>query len=155
MFRKPLLAALLAAGALAPALAQDATTAPPPGPEGSSQMVARGYANPPMPNQEAINAGGRAGTAALNNDVAASSSTEMAGMQMNAEQQAQYESDRAAYMDALVKHDRAVNRTDARYVRQQNAYAHAMYMWRMQVAACKRGNQRACNMPAPDPSRYY
>ncbi|WP_404713232.1 hypothetical protein [Sphingomonas sp. MMS24-J13] len=154
---KPLFGVLLAATALAPVLAQ---TAPPPGPEGSAQEVARGYANPPMPNQAAINAGGQAGTASLNNqvaaaDAAAQSSNQAAADAMSAEAQAQYQADREAYMAALVQHDRAVNRSDARYVRQQRAYADAMYAWRRQVYACKHGHQRACDMPPPDPSRFY
>ena len=154
---RPLIGALLAATAIIPAIAQDA--APPPGPEGSAQMVARGYANPPMPHQEEINAAGRAGTAALNNQVAAADAnaqaTNDANVQMSAEQQAQYDVDRRAYMDALVAHDRAVNRTDARYVRQQVAYADAMRAWRIQVYACKQGKKIACDLPPPDPSRYY
>lgn len=153
---KPLLGALLAATAIMPVMAQ---SAPPPGPEGSAQMVARGYANPPMPNQEAINAGGRAATAALNNQVAAADANAQAvndaNAQMSAEAQAQYDSDRQAYMAALVQHDRAVNRTDARYVRQQVAYADAMAAWRRQVYACKQGKKLACDLPPPDPSRYY
>jgi hypothetical protein len=153
---KPLFGLLLAATALAPVLAQNA---PPPGPEGSAQEVARGYANPPMPNQAAINAGGQAGTAGLNNQVAAAQASNQAAADataaMSAEQQAQYNADRQAYMDALVAHDHAVNRTDARYVRQQRAYADAMYAWRRQVYACKHGHQRACDMPPPDPSRFY
>ena len=155
---KPLLGVLLAATAIAPALAQT-TAAPPPGPEGSAQQVARGYANPAMPNQEAINAGGRAGTASLNNQVAAADASVKAANDanaaMSAEQQAQYEIDREAYMDALVQHDAAVNRTDARYLRQQRAYADAMFAWRRQVYACKKGHQRACDLPPPDPSRFY
>lgn len=156
MLIKPLFGALLAASALAPVLAQ---SAPPPGPEGSTQEVARGYANPPMPNQAAINAGGQAGTASLNNQVAAADAAAQASNDANAamtaEQRAQYDADRQAYMDALVAHDHAVNRTDARYARQQRAYADAMFAWRRQVYACKHGHQRACDMPPPDPSRFY
>jgi hypothetical protein len=155
---KPFLGVLLAATAIAPTLAQTAA-APPPGPDGSAQQEARGYANPPMPNQEAINAGGRAGTASLNNQVASANAsvkaTNDANAAMSAEQQAQYEIDREAYMDALMHHDAAVNRTDVRYARQQRAYADAMFAWRRQVYACKHGHQRACDLPPPDPSRFY
>jgi hypothetical protein len=154
---KPMLGVLLAATAIMPVLAQDA--APPPGPEGSAQEVARGYANPPMPNQAAINAAGRPGTAALNNQVAAADANAQASndaaVQMDAAAQAQYEVDRQAYMEALLRHDHAVKRTDARYDRQQRAYADAMYAWRRQVYACKQGHKAACDMPPPDPSRYY
>ena len=150
---KPLLGLLLAATAISPLFAQ---AAPPPGPEGSAQEEARGYANPPMPNQAAINAAGAPVTAGLNNQVAASTAATQAGNDAaNADAQAQYEVDRQHYMDALVAHDHAVNRTDARYVRQQRAYADAMGAWRRQVYACKHGHKRACDMPAPDPSRYY
>ncbi len=58
-------------------------------------------------------------------------------------------------MDALVKHDAAVNRTDARYVRQQAAYADAMRVWRRQVWACHHGHPRACDLPAPYPAAFY
>ena len=156
MLRVPIIAMALAATALSPALAQQTENTG----RTPQEEYDRGRAATPMPNQEEINAGGRAGTASLNNQVAAAGAEAQAGndaaMQtMNTEQQAQYATDRSAYMDALVKHDAAVNRADTRYVRQQNAYAHAMYMWRMQVAACKRGKQRACDAPPPDPSRYY
>jgi hypothetical protein len=69
--------------------------------------------------------------------------------------QAQYEADRQAYLDALVQHDRAVNRADARYVRQQRAYADAMAVWRWQVQKCKQGSQRACDLPSPNPADFY
>lgn len=158
MFLKPMLGALLVASALTPALTQT-TAAPPPGPEGSAQEVARGYANPPMPNQAAINEAGRPVTAALNGQLAATAEanaqTNAANAQVSADAQAQYDLDRQAYMDALVAHNRAVNRTDTRYVRQQRAYADAMMAWRRQVYACKHGHQRACDLPPPDPSRYY
>jgi hypothetical protein len=92
------------------------------------------------------------GTTALNNGVAAAGAATAA---QNDATRAQYEADRAAYMDALVQHDRAVNRADARYVRQQNAYADAMAVWRVQVEQCKRGRQKACDMPPPNPADYY
>ncbi len=74
---------------------------------------------------------------------------------MSAEQQAQYDADRQAYLAALVQHDRAVDRTDARYVRQQRAYADAMAVWRVQVAECKKGRSSACKMPPPSVADYY
>lgn len=155
MAHKTIFGVLIAAAAISPLFAQS-NDAPPPGPEGSAQQVARGYANPPMPNQQEINAGGRAGTAALNNQVAAADASAQASSDASsAEAQAQYEADRQAYMGALVAHNRAVNRADVRYVRQQRAYADAMAAWRRQVYACKHGHQRACDLPAPDPSRFY
>ena len=157
MSSKMFLGMLLGATALAPAFAQDA--APPPGPEGSAQQVQRGYANPPMPNQEAINAGGRAGTAALNNDVAVTTgvreAVNIANIQRSAEDQAIYEADREAYWGQLAKHDRAVDRRNERYIRQQTAYADAMWAWRLQVAACKKGKTKICNAPAPTVADFY
>lgn len=155
MSAKPFIGLLLAAAAVIPAVAQTAS-----GTEGTGRTpqeeYQRGYAATPMPNQEAINAGGRAGTAALNGQVAASTAMNaQAAVQMDAATQAQYDADRAAYMDALIKHDAAVDRTDARYMRQQGAYADAMRVWRAQVYACKHGHPSACNLPTPDPAAFY
>ena len=160
MSAKPLLGLLLAASALAPAFAQ---TAPNGGTENTGRSAQeeyqRGYATTPMPHQDAINANGAPATAALNNNVA---STTAANNDANAqvmaqyqESQEQYSADQQAYMDALVQHDHAVNRTDARYARQQHAYADAMRVWRAQVWACKHGNNRACNAPPPNPAAFY
>ena len=157
MHSRPFIAAMLATALALPALAQS-TDAPPPSSD-PAQEAARGYANPAMPNQAAINAGGQAGTAALNNQASAASATQSSAdasaAATNAVNQAQYDADRQAYTDALVRHDAAVDRTDARYARQRNAYADAMAAWRAQVAACKRGHQRACDMPTPNPADYY
>lgn len=141
---------LLAAAPLSPALAQSTTADTGRTPQGEYQ---RGYAATPMPNQAAINAGGAAGTAGLN-DQANAASQESAAAAAGANQ-AQYDADRMSYMDALARHDAAVDRTDARYRRQQNAYADAMSAWRAQVHACQHGHQRACDMPAPNPADYY
>ena len=154
MLAKPLFGLLLAATAIAPSFAQTSGT------ENTGRTPAeeyqRGYATTPMPNQEAINAAGRPATAALNNQVAATSQTNSDANAVDAAaNQAQYDADRAAYIDALVQHDRAVNRSDARYVRQQNAYADAMRVWRAQVYACKRGKQSACRAPTPNPADFY
>jgi hypothetical protein len=94
----------------------------------------------------------RAGAAALNNQVAADQN---ARAQRDAAAQAQYDADRESYLTALMQHDAAVDRTDARYVRQQVAYADAMEAWRFQVAACKKGKRKACDMPPPNPADYY
>lgn len=94
----------------------------------------------------------RAGAAALNNQVVAEQN---ARTQRDAAAQAQYDADRQSYITALMQHDAAVDRTDARYVRQQVAYADAMEAWRMQVAACKKGKRKACDMPPPNPADYY
>ena len=158
MSAKPLIGLLLAATALAPSLAQ--TTS---GTENTGRTPAeeyqRGYAATPMPHQAEINAGGAPGTAAINNQVAATTSANNAAnnaaIEQYQESQAQYDADRQAYMDALVKHDASVNRRDARYVRQQRAYADAMRVWRAQVWACKHGHPRACDAPPPNPAAFY
>lgn len=147
-----LLAALTLAGASAPGFAQsaDGTGRSP------QEEYQRGYAATPMPDQAAINARGAAAVDSLNGAAAAQSqaSTDAAAASAGANQ-AQYAADRAAYMDALVHHDRAVNRTDARYLRQQNAYADAMAAWRAQADACRHGHPRACNAPTPNPADFY
>lgn len=134
---------------LTPVLAQTM-----PGATGRSaqEEFQRGYAATPMPGQANINAGGQAGVQALNGQASAAA---QANAGVSAADQAQYDADRAAYMDALAAHDHAVNRADARYIRQQRAYADAMAVWRVQVAACKRGHQRACDMPPPNPAAFY
>lgn len=158
MSAKPLIGLLLAASALAPGLTQTPPNSDNTG-RSATEEYQRGYAATPMPHQDEINAGGRPGTAAINNQVAgttqANNDATNAALAQYQESQAQYDADRAAYMDALVKHDAAVNRTDARYVRQQHAYADAMRVWRAQVYACKHGHPRACNMPPPNPASFY
>ncbi len=72
-----------------------------------------------------------------------------------AEETAQHRADREAYMAALIAHDRAVDRADARYARQQAAYADAMAAWRLQVEACHHGRTRACNAPTPTYADFY
>jgi hypothetical protein len=144
MFTKPLIGAALAAAAIIPAFAQ-AVRDP-------ATEAARGYATVPSPNEPAVDAAQKPVTQALNGAVAANA---QAAADANTDAQAQYELDRAAYMSALAQHDRAVDRTDARYVRQQVAYADAMRAWRYQVAECKRGNRKVCNLPAPTPADFY
>ena len=159
MSAKPLFGLLLAATALAPSFAQTTNGGTENTGRSAQEEYQRGLAATPMPHQDAINAAGAPGTAALNNQV---QSTTQANNDANAqtiadyqESQAQYDADRQSYMDALVHHDRAVNRTDARYVRQQAAYADAMRVWRRQVWACKHGHQRACDLPTPNPAAFY
>ena len=158
MSAKPLFGLLLAATALAPSFAQTAGGTENTG-RSAQEEYQRGLAATPMPHQDAINAAGAPGTAALNNQV---QSTTQANNDANAatiaqyqDSQADYDADRQAYMTALVRHDAAVNRTDARYVRQQTAYADAMRVWRRQVWACKHGHQRACDLPTPNPAAFY
>ena len=49
----------------------------------------------------------------------------------------------------------ARQRVVAAYDGYWQAYADAMEAWRIQTAACKRGHDRACNAPTPDPADYY
>ncbi len=90
-------------------------------------------------------------TKALNNVVANNITNTQVD---NAVAQGQYEADRAAYLRAMRAHNHAVNASDGIFVRQQTAYADAMADWRVQVEACKRGKQRICNLPTPDPMNY-
>ncbi|NIJ06605.1 hypothetical protein FHS31_000187 [Sphingomonas vulcanisoli] len=115
----------------------------------ATPLLAQAYdPNSPQPAPASPNPGTQAANGAvLSADDMAQAKT--------AEGDAQYQADREAYMAALAQHDRAVNRTDARWARQQAAYADAMAAWRWQAAACKRGNQRACNMPTPNPADFY
>ncbi len=155
MSAKPAIGLLLAAVALTPCLAQSTSGTEDTG-RSPAEEYQRGYAATPMPNQAAINAGGAPGTAALNSQTgsAAAAATD-ATLAQYQDSQAQYDADRAAYLDALAKHDAAVDRTDARYARQQVAYADAMRAWRRQVWACKHGHHRACDMPPPNPATFY
>ncbi len=73
----------------------------------------------------------------------------------NAANQAQYQADLAAYDTAMQAHSQRVARQDVRYARQKRAYADAMAAWRIQAAACQRGNQKACKAPTPQPSDFY
>lgn len=104
-------------------------------------------------------AGPNPGTVAANQTVQAKVDARVAA---NEEGQAQYEADRQAYLAALDQHardvvanQRAIDRTDARYARQQVAYADAMAAWRWQVRRCKEGHQRACEMPPPNVADFY
>jgi hypothetical protein len=94
--------------------------------------------------------------AAANRDVAAKAATRQDVVaNVNADAEAQYTADVAAYRAALRAHHREVAR-DARIAeRQEHAYADAMRDWRRQVYACKHGSTRACNAPAPDPASYW
>lgn len=146
-----MLAALAGVAMLSPALAQTADPAAPT----RELPYDRGY-DKPTARADAVNAQEAPVTATLNGQAnVAASANANATASSNAADQAQYDLDRQAYLDALVKHDRAVNRTDARYVRQQRAYADAMAVWRVQVQECKKGHQRACELPPPNVADYY
>lgn len=157
--RTPLLGALAATMMLSnPAFAQvngDPATQPTVTPPAGTNEVQRGYANPAMPDQAAVNAGSQ-DTAALNSTVNQHLQDQQA---LNAANQAIFDADRATdlarYDAALSAHDRAVRRDDRRYQHQQQAYADAMSAWRAQVSACLAGHKPACNAPPPDPASFY
>ena len=150
---------LLAGASLIAAIPAFAQTPPPAPAAGSESPDAprqplpydRGY-DKDSPRTEAIDASGRAGVAAANDDIAAQSADQTS---TGAVDQAQYSQDMAAYRDALRARHHAIN-ADARvYDHQQRAYADAMADWRAQVYACKRGHNRACELPTPDPADYW
>jgi hypothetical protein len=146
--RKQLILAVLAGVAgLSPSHAQTASPTSPT----RELPYDRGY-DKPSPRTDAVNAKEGPVTDSLNAQANTAAATTASASTTN---QAQYDLDRQAYIDALVQHDAAVNRTDARYMRQQRAYADAMAVWRVQVQECKKGHQRACNLPTPNVADYY
>ena len=144
MIRIPL--AMIAAGALAAAAPAFAQTDPhQPANDGSaaaSMTVPPGQIAP----------GADPGTASAN---AVVNGVIQQGQESSAADQAQYQSDLAAYSAAMQAHGHQVASQDVHYARQQRAYADAMEAWRIQTAACKRGHDRACNAPTPDPANFY
>jgi len=147
MRTKLMLAALAGVAMIAPAIAQTTAPAAPT----RELPYDRGY-DKPTARADAVNAKEGPVTDTLNAQANGAAATTAASSTAN---QAQYDVDRQAYLDALVQHDRAVNRTDARYMRQQRAYADAMAVWRVQVQECKKGHQRACQLPPPNVSDYH
>ena len=99
------------------------------------------------PQASAIRANNQAATA----DAAQAGATAA----VNADAQAQYAADLAAYDAALSRHDARADRQAEHYRHQQRAYAEAMRDWRAQDYACRHGSNRACNAPAPDPAAYW
>lgn len=68
--------------------------------------------------------------------------------------QQQYAADMAAYEQTMREHRRDVLSTDATFIRQREAYALAMRDWRAQVEMCRKGYQKVCDLPTPDPMKY-
>lgn len=147
MIHKTILLMLGTVAASAPLAAQSEPTGRSP-----QELYQRGYAATPMPGQAAADAQSRPAVAALNGQAGAVQADHAAQAEAD---RAQYAADRAAYMDTLARRNASVDRTDVRWRRQQNAYADAMAAWRAQVAACKAGNGRACDKPAPNPADFY
>lgn len=74
--------------------------------------------------------------------------------QIERQREQQYAEDRAVYDAAVRARGRKIESQDARYERVRSAYLQAMADWRVQVAACKEGKRKACELPAPDPANY-
>ncbi len=129
--RLALILSLAAAGV--PALAQQQTT-------------------PPSPANQAANLREQPVTDALNAAVKGNLDTQAA---ITADQQAQYDLDRAAYRDAAKARVAEMGQDIARSDRQQDAYARAMIVWRQQTAECQRGILKSCKKPTPLPRDFY
>lgn len=69
--------------------------------------------------------------------------------------EAQYEADMAAYRAEVQANRQEIMADQARYERQQRAYADAMAVWREQKAACDRGVLKQCKKPTPNPADFY
>ena len=139
----------LAATAAAPLLAQSATPLKDARTAAEAQaQYNQGYSGPRSPDATGANPG----TTRLNTAVAVGTTGQLEG---NAEAQAQYANDMAAYRKAVETNARQSAGDQVRYDNQQRAYADAMVAWRMQVRACERGKVRACRAPTPDPADFY
>lgn len=152
-------AALLALAA--PLAAQNSATTPPtqpgstndPGTPRAPLPNDRGYDKPQV-RTEAINAQTRDDVARANSTANVTSGSSVSASAVQADLQAQYNSDMASWMSAMRSRDANIAANAAQYDRQQRAYADAMYVWRMQVRDCERGIQFACNRPTPNPADY-
>ena len=129
----------------APALAQ--TSAPNPADQPSTPLPADPGHDSDTPRSNAIAAETAPGTAAANDAIAAQTSP-------SAIDPVQATKDRLAYRAALRARHRTIAVDAAIQEQREGAYAAAMADWRAQVAACERGNTRACKLPTPDPQDY-
>lgn len=121
--------------------------------------TAQEQVNPPSPANQAANVAEQPVTQALNNKVQEVTTVRDA---ITAEQQAQYDLDRAAYRQSLRAHiaaarqNAAIEAQDAaRAQQQEDAYARAMIAWRQQTDACNRGVLKECKKPTPMPADFY
>ncbi|MET0270375.1 MAG: hypothetical protein ABW173_08095 [Sphingomonas sp.] len=106
----------------------------------------------PAPTSRAADAREQPVTQALNTVIDNNLNAQAA---ISAEQQAQYDLDRAAYREAVMARAAVVGADKARYVRQEDAYARAMIAWRIQTDECKRGILKSCSKPTPRPADFY
>lgn len=108
------------------------------------------------PKHDAVDAQEKPVTEQLNTRAAvAASDNRAATVAVNGAREAQYEADMAAYRAEVQAHRREIAADQARYERQQRAYADAMAVWREQKAACDRGVLKACKKPTPNPADFY
>ncbi|WEK41652.1 MAG: hypothetical protein P0Y64_09390 [Candidatus Sphingomonas colombiensis] len=149
----PLLIAGATLAVAVPVVAQN-TQAPDPNAPHAPLPYDRGY-DKDSPRTEAIDAAGRPAVDAANRQVLDQSNTQAATQaDMQQADSAQYAADILAYRQARRAQHRQVARDDARYARQERAYADAMADWRREVDACHHGNNAACRAPTPDPANY-
>lgn len=109
-----------------------------------------------LPSQDQPPAQPTAPVAAANGLAAAQADARTLSVdEVNQDRAAANSADRAAYRAAVMAHAATLIGDQVRYERQEAAYADAMWAWRQQVRACKRGNTRVCNQPVPSYSTYY
>lgn len=108
------------------------------------------------PVHEAVDAQEKPVTEQLNTRAAVEASGNRAAVATaNSAGEAQYEADMAAYRAEVQANRQEVMADQARYERQQRAYADAMAVWRKQKAACDRGVLKECKKPTPNPADFY
>lgn len=152
-------AALMALAA--PLAAQSAATSPPtqpgskddPGTPRAPLPVDRGFDKPQV-RTEAINAQTRDDVARANSTANGTSGSSVSAAAVQADLQAQYNTDMASWLESMRSRDAKIAANAAQYDRQQRAYADAMYVWRMQARDCQLGFTFACNRPTPNPADY-
>lgn len=105
---------------------------------------------------DAVDASEKPVTEALNREADISATTGTAAVETaNANSEAQYEADMAQYRSSYEAAVKTAMADEARYDRQQRAYADAMSAWRLNVQACDRGRLSACKRPTPNPADFY
>ncbi|MGR6330059.1 hypothetical protein ACU5AX_13410 [Sphingomonas sp. XXL09] len=150
MFRTLILGALLVT---APVAAQTQTSNPADQPSTPLPYDPGHDSNSARSN--AIAAQTAPGVAAANQQSAAQAQVQAdAATAVNLANSAEYQADLRRYRASMRMNRRIAAADAALQADRERAYAMAMADWRAQVAACKRGHTRACNMPSPDPQNY-
>ena len=148
MLGRMLLCAVAGAATVAAAPAPAQVPNPDPAPQAP---VDRGY-DKTTPKSQAVDAQEAPVTRALNNEAGQGATINAIGGEID---QQQYRDDLAAYHDAVMANHADAMKDQARFDRQQRAYADAMAQWRAQTDACKKGKLTACKLPTPNPADYY